>query len=37
MEIVDKLEKYRKREDKLETQVRELKRELEKLKIKYED
>ena len=36
VEIVDKLEKLRKREDYLENQVRELKRQIEKMKIKYE-
>lgn len=36
MDIVEKLDMYRKREDELEDQVRGLKRQVEKLKIKYE-
>ena len=36
MDIVNKLEGYRQREEELENQVRTLKRDLEKMKIKYE-
>lgn len=36
MDIVEKLDRYRKREGDLEDQVRSLKREVEKMKIKYE-
>jgi len=36
LEIVEKLDRHRRREDELETQVRELKRQIEKMKIKYE-
>lgn len=36
MDIVDKLDRYRKREEELEDQIRVMKRDLEKMKIKYE-
>lgn len=36
MDIVNKLDQFRSREENLEQQVRELKRSLEKMKIKYE-
>jgi TolA-binding protein len=36
LEIVEKLDRHRRREDELETQVRDLKRQIEKMKIKYE-
>lgn len=37
MDIVEKLDRFRKREEELEDQVRGLKRDLEKMRVKYEN